>query len=123
MIGIIVQLVISWLIVWLFEKKSLVVLGFRPTANRLKDFVLFFFITAACCLSGFLIHMLFGARWKLNPDYSFFDGLKGSWWYMRSVIFEELIFRGVILYILIKRIGVKPAIIISASGFGIYHWF
>ncbi|NNK76373.1 MAG: CPBP family intramembrane metalloprotease, partial [Maribacter sp.] len=38
-------------------------------------------------------------------------------------MFEELIFRGAILYILIKKIGVNWACIISAIAFGIYHWF
>jgi len=47
----------------------------------------------------------------------------GSWWNIKSVLFEELIFRGVLLYILIKKLGASTAIIISAIGFGIYHWF
>jgi len=38
-------------------------------------------------------------------------------------MFEELIFRGVLLYILIKKIGPTKAVIISAIGFGIYHWY
>jgi membrane protease YdiL (CAAX protease family) len=39
------------------------------------------------------------------------------------VLYEELIFRGALLYILIKKLGVKAACILSAIGFGIYHWF
>ena len=35
MLGIIVQLFISWLIIWLFDKSNLSVLGFRPTTDRL----------------------------------------------------------------------------------------
>ena len=123
MVGILVQLVLSWLIVWVIEKKDLRVLGWLPTRQRLRDFAVFFLVTAICCLAGYIIHMFFGARWKLNPGYSILDGLKGAWWYMRSVLFEELIFRGVLLYILIKRLGVKPAMILSAVAFGIYHWF
>jgi membrane protease YdiL (CAAX protease family) len=42
---------------------------------------------------------------------------------MKSVLFEELIFRGVLLYILIKWLGHVRAIIISSVAFGIYHWF
>jgi membrane protease YdiL (CAAX protease family) len=38
------------------------------------------------------------------------------------VAFEELIFRGAVLYILLQRMGLK-AIWISAAAFGIYHWF
>ena len=117
------QLVISWILVWLFEKKNLGVLGFRPTRQRVLDFVLFFMITVACAASGFLMRICFGERWELNPVFTprlFADGL---WYNIKSVLYEELIFRGVIFYILIKRLGVTRAIIISAVAFGIYHWF
>jgi uncharacterized protein len=123
MIGILVQLALSWLLVWLFQKRDLGVLGFKPDRKRISAFFLFLLITAACCASGYLLHMAFGARWKPNPDSTLMTVLNGLWWHFRSVIFEELIFRGVLLYILIKRIGPKSAIIISAAGFGIYHWF
>jgi membrane protease YdiL (CAAX protease family) len=124
MIGIIVQLVISWLLVWLFEKKDLGVLGFRPTWQRVADFVLFFMITAICCSSGFFIRRYFGHEyWEVNPAFTFKLFVTGLWWNIKSVLFEELIFRGVLLYILIKRLGSGKAIIISAIGFGIYHWF
>jgi uncharacterized protein len=49
--------------------------------------------------------------------------LEGIWWNIKSVLFEELIFRGVIFYILIKKFGALPAITISALAFGFYHWF
>jgi membrane protease YdiL (CAAX protease family) len=123
MIGIFVELALSWVLVWLFQKKDLGVLGFRPTGKRIGSFFLFLLITAACCLSGYFLHMAFGARWKLNPHPSLMTILDGLWWHLRSVIYEELIFRGALLYILIKRIGPKSAIVISATGFGIYHWF
>ena len=41
MIGILVQLAVSWLIVWLFEKGNLNCLGLLPTKRRLTDFFLF----------------------------------------------------------------------------------
>jgi membrane protease YdiL (CAAX protease family) len=123
MIGIIVQLAFSWLLVWLFEKKDLAVLGFRPTKQRVIDFFLFFLITAACAISGFLMRMYFGERWELNPVFSLKLFVYGLWWNIKSVFFEELIFRGVVFYILIKRLGVIKAITISAIAFGIYHWF
>ena len=49
-----------------------------------------------------------------------FDGV---WWNVKSVLFEELIFRGVLLFILIKRLGAWWGILISSVAFGIYHWF
>ena len=124
MIGIIVQLAVSWLLVWLFEKNNLKVLGFFPTKRRLLDFGIFFLIAAACCSSDFFLRMLFAKQeWKLNPAFSFNLLLSGIWWNLKSVLFEELIFRGVIFYILIKKLGAQKAILISAIVFGIYHWF
>ncbi len=124
MIGILVQLAISWLIVWLFEKGNLSVLGLFPTRKRLVDFMIFFLLTAICCASDFFLKMYFGKQqWIVNPSLSFNLLLSGTWWNIKSVLFEELIFRGVLLYILIKKLGATKAILISAIGFGIYHWF
>jgi len=124
MIGILVQLALSWLIIWLVEKRDLGVLGFYPTKKRLSDFAIFFLITAACCSSDFIMRMLFAEqRWKLNPDLSFKLIFDGVWWNVKSVLFEELIFRGVLLFILIKRLGAWWGILISSVAFGIYHWF
>ena len=40
-----------------------------------------------------------------------------------SVVSEELLFRGIILLVLIKYLKTAPAMLVSASVFGIYHWF
>jgi uncharacterized protein len=124
MIGIVVQLAISWLIIWLYEKGDLSFLGWMPTKKRGKDFALFFLITAACAVVGFLLKMWIAKQsWMLNPQLDVLLILKGIWFTLKSVLFEELIFRGVLLYILIKKLGPAWAIVISASAFGIYHWF
>jgi membrane protease YdiL (CAAX protease family) len=68
--------------------------------------------------------MLFAKQqWELNPKLTANTILSGVWWNIKSVLFEELIFRGVLFYILIKKLGNTKAIIISAVAFGIYHWF
>jgi uncharacterized protein len=124
MVGIIVQLTLSWLTVWLFEKGNLSFLGFYPTKGRICDFALFFFITAICCSTGFFFRMYFAKElWQLNPSLNYNLVLKAIWWNIKSVMFEELIFRGVIFYIIIKKLGALKAIVISAIAFGIYHWF
>lgn len=124
MLGIIVQLLISWLIIWLFEKGSLNVLGFYPNKKRLIGFAVFFTVTALCCSSDFFMRMIFAKqRWELNPNRTANLILTGIWWNVKSVLFEELIFRGVLLYILIRKLGHTKAVIISAVAFGIYHWF
>lgn len=124
MIGIIIQLAISWLLIWLFEKGNPEVLGLIPTKRRLADFFLFLLVTALCCATGFVLRMWIGnERWMVNPLLSFKLVLDGLWWNIKSVLFEELIFRGVLFYILIKRTGALKALIISSIAFGIYHWF
>lgn len=124
MAGILVQLAISWLLLWAVEKKDLSVLGLRPTKKRALDFFLFFFIAAVLYLSGILLRMYFAEeRWYLNPALSWILFLDGLWWNIKSVLFEELIFRGALFYILLRRIGHWKAIAISSIAFGIYHWF
>lgn len=124
MLGIIVQLAISWLLLWLFQKQHLFALGFLPTRKRLFHFALFLLVTALCCTSGFLMKIYFAKQqWVLNPKLNASLVWFGIWWNLKSVLFEELVFRGAILYILIQRIGRTKAIIISTIGFGIYHWF
>ncbi len=124
MIGILVQLAVSWLIVWLFEKGNLNCLGLLPTKRRLTDFFLFLIIAAAFSAFGFLLKMLIAKQsWHLNSGINARLILEGTWYVVKSVLFEELIFRGVLLYILIKKLGTTRAIFISSVAFGIYHWF
>lgn len=124
MLGMIIQLVISWVIIWIFERGNLSFLGFRPTKERLIDFALFFLITAVCSSLGFLLRIYFGKeQWELNPLLNASLILKGIWQNIKSVMFEELIFRGVLFYIFLKKLRFTKAVIISAIGFGIYHWF
>lgn len=124
MVGIIIQLAFSWLLIWFFEKGNLNILGLAVSKKRLVDFTVFFFITSICCASGFFLKMYFANQyWKINPNITPSLIAQGIWWNIKSVLFEELIFRGVLLYILIKKLGPVKAIVISAIAFGIYHWF
>jgi membrane protease YdiL (CAAX protease family) len=124
MLGIIVQLLISWIIIWFFERGNLGVLGFYPTKKRLLGFAVFFIVTALCSSSDFFMRMAFAKQeWELNPKLTAELILTGVWWNVKSVLFEELIFRGVLFYMLIKKLGAVKAIIISSIAFGIYHWY
>src|SRR5688572_15554914 len=124
MIGILVQLAISWLLIWFIEKKNLGVLGLYPTKRRIIDFIMFFLFACLCCASGFLLKIyFFKEQWQVNPNLTADLVFEGIWWNIKSVLFEELIFRGVLLYIAIKKLGEVKGIILSAIAFGIYHWF
>lgn len=124
MIGIVVQLGISWLIIWWYEKGDLRVLGLLPSKKRVKKFSFFLIVGAACSSLTFLLrHYIALQSWELNPEFSLSTVLDGTWFMIKSVLFEELIFRGVLFYILIKKIGTIRAVVVSSIAFGIYHWF
>ena len=124
MLGLIVELIISWLLLWIFCKQGLMVLGIAPTKSRLFNVFFGFLIAAACCTFYYLSFTVFANyNWTLNNEFTGQALLSGSWWTLNSVLYEELIFRGALFYILIKKLGIKAACITSAIGFGIYHWF
>lgn len=124
MIGILVQLALSWLILWLFAKTNLLALGIIPTKGRLINLFLGFLFAALCCILYFSVKTYFEkSNWVINKNFTATTALKSSLWVLISVLFEELIFRGALLYIAIKLMGVVKACILSAICFGIYHWF
>ena len=124
MIGILVAIAISWLLLYLIEKKNILALGFLPSGKRLKQFSIGFLITGILCvLVQYLESYLKSSTWILNKDITSGIILKSFWWDFKSVLTEELIFRGALLYILIQKIGSRKSILISAIAFGIYHWF
>jgi membrane protease YdiL (CAAX protease family) len=124
MIGAIVELLLSWALLHFLEHRNLSVLGFRPTARRLRVAGLGFLLGAVYLSIFYLVQAaLLHDPYHLNTAYSIPAMLRSLWYVFKSVLFEELIFRGALLYILIKRIGPSKAVLISAIAFGIYHWF
>lgn len=124
MIGTLVILTISWMLLYLIKKQTILALGFLPFVKRLKQFFIGFCITAVLCvLAQYLEAFLKSSDWVLNENITGRIVLKSFWWDFKSVLTEELIFRGALLYILIQKIGSKKSILISAIAFGIYHWF
>ena len=124
MAGNIVGLLLSWAVLWLAQRKSILALGLTPVMQRIFQFAIAFLFSALLCASlqlfeSFLNH----SRWLLNSQITFSKIAESLRWNFNSVLFEELIFRGALLYIAIKRLGKKKAILLSASCFGIYHWF
>ncbi len=124
MIEILIAVAVSWLLLFLIEKKNILALGFLPIAKRLKQFLIGFLITGSLCiLVQYLEAYLKSSVWTLNENITGGIILKSFWWDVKSVLTEELIFRGALLYILIRKIGSTKSILISAIAFGIYHWF
>jgi uncharacterized protein len=124
MIGIYVELVISWLLLRLIEKRGLSALGLRPNRQRIRELVIGLvltipFFTGFYMIVSFLVHN----PYTFNPHYSIKDAAVALAYLWRSVAYEELIFRGALLYILIEKIGPSKAVLASSIVFGIYHWF
>lgn len=124
MLGVLVVFIISWIILWFFSKEHITVLGVAPNGRRLREFSIGLILMALFCVINLISQSYFKEiSYVRNPIYGFWESLNGMWWTFKAALFEELIFRGAILYILIKRVGINWACIISAIAFGIYHWF
>ena len=124
MAGNIIGLLLSWLVLWLTERKSLLALGFTPIFKRVFQFLLGFLFSGLLCASLQLFEAwLTNSYWYLNSKITFSQISGYLLWNFNSVVFEELLFRGALLYIAIKRLGPKKGVILSAICFGIYHWF
>lgn len=125
MIGILlVAFLFSWLLLRVVIKEPITVLGIAPNRQRVKEC-----LVGAAFMAGIaVINFTWQAHFKeisyeVNPDYGLVQLLGGSFWVLKAVILEELVFRGVILYVLIRHIGIVKACLLSAILFGIYHWF
>lgn len=123
MLGILVQLILSWLILHFLAKASLDVLGYRINKTSFLLCSGLFLFTSAAAWLAYALRWWYGERWGMNPDFSLMLLVNGIWWNIKSVLFEELIFRGALFYLLIQKLGAKKALWISAATFGVYHWF
>jgi hypothetical protein len=124
MLQLIGLLAISWFFIWLFNKESISVLGLTLTKQRLKYALIFFVVSALCAASSFLLKMIIAKEaYALSELITMKLVLIEIWNQFRSVLTEELICRGALLYILIKKIGQTKAILISSILFAALHWF
>lgn len=124
MLGIIVGLALSWVLLAWLVKGDLRDLGLASPVKGLKQLSIGFLVTAILCVAvQYLESWLSDADWVLNDDISPKDLAARAWWDLRSVFTEELIFRGALLLILIRKIGTQKAVFVSAIAFGVYHWF
>ncbi len=123
MLQLIGLLVISWLLIWLFEKGNLSVLGLTPTKERLKFFTILFIMSSILSGTSFLLRMYFAREeYVLSPSLTATSILLETWNQFRTVLTEELLCRGALLYLLIQKIGQTKALIISSIVFALLHW-
>lgn len=123
MLQIIFLLLISWFILWVFEKKNLLVLGLSPTSKRLKYFTILFIVSSFLSATTFFLKMYFAKEvYTISETLTTKSILIEIWYQVRSVLTEELLCRGALLYLLIKKIGQNKAIITSSVIFAALHW-
>lgn len=124
MLGVLVAIVFSWGLLWLWNKNHITELGIVPTAGRSALFVIGALVMAVFCTINLVGQAYFmGVQYVLNPEYGINQALNGTWWTFKAALFEELIFRGALLHIGMRIIGGWRAGLLSAIAFGIYHWF
>lgn len=122
--GILLQTFLSWLLLKYADKSGLYELGLRPDKGRLFNLLAgFLWPVAFYCVLRFSMSFFVHNPYRFNPDYTFCGFLDSLIYISKSVAFEELLFRGALLVILIKRLGPQKALILSSVAFGIYHWF
>ena len=124
MLGLFVVFSLSWVLLRRLAGEPITVLGITPTWKRCNEFLLGMGFMAAIAVINFTWQAHFKqVTYVINTEYSLPDFFRGSFWIFRSVLFEELVFRGAILYLLIRYIGAIKACLLSSVIFGIYHWF
>lgn len=124
MLGIIIILGFSWALLYRTKKGNLNVLGFHPVTKRLKELLIGFLLSSViCALTQVIEAGLKDTTWVLNTEANLKLVVIGFWWDFKSVLTEELVFRGAFLYLLIEKVGHRKALVISSICFGIYHWF
>lgn len=124
MIAIAVELLLSWLLLKYSFGENLNALGFHLNTKRLL-LMLYGFVLPLVYLSALYLGISLWVQnpYQLNPDYTAGNFIKSVFYVLKAVVFEELIFRGALLYLLLKKLGSRKAILTSALAFGVYHWF
>lgn len=124
MLQLIGLLVISWLLTWVvFQKHDLTFLGLTPTKERLKYAVILFLLSAFFAATTFLLRIYFAKEsYTLTKLLTVKSVLIQIWYQCRTVMTEELMCRGALLYILIKKFGKRKAILITSLLFAVLHW-
>ena len=119
-----VLLLVCWLAVYLSEKRNIFHQWLFPPRRRVGEFFLGLILSIALCLmTQIFLSQLGETTWHLSKDISVSKLAFSLLYDLNSVVSEELLFRGIILYFLIKYWKTGSAMSISGSAFGIYHWF
>lgn len=118
-----ILIALSWLLLRL-EGKRLVELGFDRPARRLWEAAVGFAVTAlAVVIQQLGLAATAGLSFERNPDLTGGRVLELLRLNLNSVLFEELVFRGYLLWQLLRWLGERKGVWLGAVAFGAYHWF
>lgn len=124
MLGLLVIIVVSWVLLHFIEKSNIEVLGIIPYGNRIVQlFIGLVFVMLITLLNIYIETLVLKVDWKMQSSINYDLIFDAMIYHLKSALTEDLVFRGAILYILIKRFGAKWGILISALCFGVYHVF
>ncbi len=124
MLGLFIVFLMSWALLRFLTGESILVLGITPNRQRLLQCGLAMGFMAVVAVINFVWQADFKQiSYSLNPEYSLLAFLGGVFWIVKAVLFEELVFRGALLFLLMRYLGPVKACLLSATAFGIYHWF
>lgn len=123
MLQLIALLLASWFLLWWFEKDTLRVLGLLPNKQNTVWICIVFIVSALCAASAVALKIgITKEQYAIAESLTAKGVLTEVWHQFRSVFTEELLFRGAIFYILLKKTSAKIAIPVSAVLFALMHW-
>jgi uncharacterized protein len=118
-----ILLAATWLLLRL-EGKGLSAIGIDHGARRLAEFAAGFTLLGLAAAAQQL-----GLAAATNDPFVLNEGvrpaalLEGARFVVNSVLYEELLFRGYLLYTAVRWFGSSWAVWLDAVAFGVYHWF
>lgn len=118
-----ILLALSWILLRL-EGKGLGVLGVDAPGLRLRQCGAGFLVAGVAVVIQQLGHAAVAeVPWRLNPAADAALLGRSVRWNVNSVLYEELLFRGYLLYQAIRWLGARRGVLLAAAAFGVYHWF
>jgi membrane protease YdiL (CAAX protease family) len=123
MLGIFILLLLSYLLLK-YYKLDFLFLNLKVNRKHFKDFLVgFFWPVFYLCIHEFIVAEIVENPYQINAAFTTEDFSDTFLFLLRSVVFEELIFRGALFCLISYKLSINHAVIISTISFGIYHWF
>lgn len=118
-----ILLAVSWLLLRL-EGKSLAAIGLNAPVLRVRQLAAGFLVAGLVVVAQQIgLSAVAGVPWRLNPHADAALVLQSLRWNANSVLYEELVFRGYLLYQAIRWLGARRGVLLGAAAFGVYHCF